>query len=91
MECDKMKEENKLNELKELFKKIDKQTDLNATIIETKLHSIVIIFSDTESNYEEVITIDGEQVHIISEGVEYTKHSLDAFYNILKDNWSELK
>ena len=86
MESDKM-----LKKIIDLFKKIDKQTELDASIINTKCNSTVIIYSDTEAMYEEVITIDGDEVHIISEGVDYTKLTIDNFYDILKENWSYIQ
>ena len=80
---------NERKEIIDLFERINKQTELSASITTTLCDSLVIIFSDTDAQYEEVITIDGEHVNIISEGVTHSEHTLTKFLAILKKNYPD--
>ena len=90
---------NEIKEIKEICERINKEEEFSAQVVETN-QSLTIVLTDNDASYEEVIHIIPEQrildindsvVHIISEGVDYTKLTLDEFYKNFKENWSELK
>jgi len=87
LESDKM---NKIKEIVERFKKVNNE-DFEFNFVETDF-SVTIVITDKNAFFEEIYHIDKseenkEQVHIITEGDEYTRQTLDAFYEIVKENW----
>ena len=78
---------NEIKEIKTLLKTYCDQYDEFILTIRETILSTVIIIEDKESSYEEVVVISDQEVHIISEGVEYTKLALSTYYQNVKDNY----
>ena len=81
-----MKNEEIKVDIIKIFREFENEIDFKVTVVETIL-STVIIIEDKESQYEEVVTISDAEVHIISEGCDYTKLTLDNYYAIVKENY----